>query len=111
MSCGVGCRRGWDPMLLLLWLWFRLAATTLIRPLAWEPSYAASAALENTEKKKNELGLAHLWMETVNYSGLGEAAHGHIRTSPQQVEMSHYSMNGHQISRKPGQNPSEYRRN
>ena len=52
MSCGVGCRHGLD--LMLLWLWRRLVAT-LIRPLAWEPSYAASVALEKTEtqKKKN----------------------------------------------------------
>ena len=34
MSCGVGYRRGSDPT--LLWLWHRLVATALIRPLAWE---------------------------------------------------------------------------
>ena len=28
VSCGVGCRRGWD--LALLWLWRRPAATALI---------------------------------------------------------------------------------
>ena len=42
MSCGVGCRRGSDPALLWLWLW--LAATALIRRLAWEPPYAMDAA-------------------------------------------------------------------
>ena len=46
MSCGVGCRHGYNPA--LLWLWRRLAATAAIRPLAWEPPYAAGAALENT---------------------------------------------------------------
>ena len=50
MTCGVGRRHGSDPE--LLWLWCRLAATALIRPLAWEPPYAAGAALEKTEKKK-----------------------------------------------------------
>ena len=35
MSCGVGRRCGLDPR--LLWLWCGPAATTLIRPLAWEP--------------------------------------------------------------------------
>ena len=45
---GVGCRRGTDPA--LLWLWHRPAATALIRPLAWEPPYAASAALEKTKR-------------------------------------------------------------
>ena len=49
MSCGVGRRRGSD--LVLLWLWYRPAATALIRPLAWEPPYAAGAALEKTKKK------------------------------------------------------------
>ena len=43
MSSGVGRRRGSD--LVLLWLWLRLAATALIRPLAWDP-YAAGEALK-----------------------------------------------------------------
>ena len=51
MSCGVGCRHGSDPV--LLWLWCRLAAIALIRPLAWQPPYAAGAALEKDKKKKN----------------------------------------------------------
>ena len=56
MSCGVGCRRGSD--LALLWLWRRLVATALIRPLAWEPPYAAGAAqkkAKKTKKKKKEI--------------------------------------------------------
>ena len=57
MSCGVGCRHGSD--LALLWLWCRLAATALIRPLAWKPPYATGVALEKAKsqkkkKKKNE---------------------------------------------------------
>ena len=44
MSCGVGRRRGLDPV--LLWLWYRLAATAPIRPLAWESSYVMGAALK-----------------------------------------------------------------
>ena len=39
-----------DPV--LLWLWRRPAATALTGPLAWEPPYAAGAALEKTKKKK-----------------------------------------------------------
>ena len=42
MSCDVGHRRGLD--LALLWLWYRLAATAQIRPLAWELVYATGAA-------------------------------------------------------------------
>ena len=44
MSCGVGRSCGLDPT--LLWLWHRLAAVAPIRPLAWEPPYAAGAALK-----------------------------------------------------------------
>ena len=55
MSCGVGRRHGSDPE--LLWLWCRPAATAPIRPLAWEPPHATSAALKrhthtHTKKKK-----------------------------------------------------------
>jgi len=50
MSCGVGHRRGLDPE--LLWLWRRLVATALIRPLAWEPPYAAGAAQEMAKRQK-----------------------------------------------------------
>ena len=52
MSCGVGCRPGSDPE--FLWLWHRPAATAPIRPLAWEPPYAAGAALEKAIKKKKD---------------------------------------------------------
>ena len=49
MTCGVGHRHGLD--LALLWLWCRPAAVPLIGPLAWEPPYAAGAALEKTKNK------------------------------------------------------------
>ena len=48
MSCGIGHRHGSD--LALLWLWHRPTATAPIRPLAWEASYAAGAALERPKK-------------------------------------------------------------
>ena len=38
-------RHGLDPT--LLWLWHRLAAASLIQPLAWEPPYAAGVALKS----------------------------------------------------------------
>ena len=41
-----------DPV--LLWLWCRLAATALIRPLAWEPPYAVGAAQEHKKDKKKK---------------------------------------------------------
>ena len=44
MSYGVGGRPGLDPA--LLWLWYRLAAAALIRPLAWELPYGVGAALK-----------------------------------------------------------------
>ena len=50
MSCGIGCRGGSDPA--LLWLWRKLAAMALIRPLAWEPPYAMKQAQEMAKRKK-----------------------------------------------------------
>ena len=50
MSCGVGCRHGWDPE--LLWPWRRPAAMAPIRPLAWEPPYSVGAAQEMAKRKK-----------------------------------------------------------
>ena len=50
MSCGVGRRCGLD--LALLWLWYRLVATALIRSLAWERPCAKGAALEGQKTKK-----------------------------------------------------------
>ena len=52
MSCGVGCRHGSDPM--LLWLWHRMVATALIRPLAWEPPYAMGVAQEKAKRQKKK---------------------------------------------------------
>ena len=52
MSYGVGHRCVLDPA--LLWLWHRSVAVTLIRPLAWKPSYATSAALKRKRKKQNK---------------------------------------------------------
>ena len=54
VSCGVGCRRGLDPV--LLWLWRRPVAVAPIRPLAWEPPYAVGVALkiQKTNKQKTQ---------------------------------------------------------
>jgi len=54
VSCGVHHRRGSD--LALRWLWHGPEATALIRSLAWEPPYAAGAALKRQKNKiKNKL--------------------------------------------------------
>ena len=50
MSCGVGGRRGSDPV--LLWLWRSPVAIALMGPLAWEPPYAIGATQEMAKKKK-----------------------------------------------------------
>ena len=50
VSCSVGHRHGLD--LTWLWLWQRTAATALIQPLAWEPSYATGAALKKKKQEK-----------------------------------------------------------
>ena len=52
MSCGEGCRFGSDPA--LLWLWRRPVATAPIRPLAWEPPYAAGVALKRQKDQKKK---------------------------------------------------------
>ena len=52
MSCGVGHRLRLD--LALLWLWHRLVAVAPIRPLAWEPPYAAGVALKGQKTKKEK---------------------------------------------------------
>ena len=38
----------------MLLLWFRLAATTLVRPLGQEVPYAKDAALKRQKKKKKK---------------------------------------------------------
>ena len=38
----------------IAWLWCRLAAISLIRPLAWEPPYAMGVALKRQKTKKNK---------------------------------------------------------
>ena len=52
VSYDLGHRCGLNPV----WLWLRCgpAAVTPIRPLAWEPPYAAGEALKNekTDKKR-----------------------------------------------------------
>ena len=52
MSCGVVHRCYSDPG--LLWLWRRAVATALIGPLAWEPPYAADAALKRQKDEHRE---------------------------------------------------------
>ena len=54
-SCSIDHKRGSDPA--LQWLWHRLAAAALVRPLAWEPPYAAGSALkrQNNQTKTKTL--------------------------------------------------------
>ena len=47
-SCSVGPRRSWD--LVLLWPWPRPTAETPVGSLAWEPPYAAGAALKRVNE-------------------------------------------------------------
>ena len=56
VSCGVGGRRGLDP--LLLWLWCRLAASAPIPPLAWELPYAVGAAPQKKKDLPDQVELA-----------------------------------------------------
>ena len=47
VRCGIGRRRSSD----LVWLWCKLTVAALIRPLAWEHSYAMGMALKVKKKK------------------------------------------------------------
>ena len=49
MSCGVGRRPSSD--LVLLWLWYRLAATAAVQPLAWELPDTVGVALKRQKIK------------------------------------------------------------
>ena len=53
MSCDVGCRCSSDPA--WQWLWYRLMATALNGPLAWEPPYASGVALRRQKDKKKKI--------------------------------------------------------
>ena len=72
MSYGVGCRL-WD--LVLLWLWYKLAATAPIRPLAWETPNAMATALKTPKKKKEKkkvlLPLMFRFLSELNENSLG----------------------------------------
>ena len=68
MSCGVGRRPGSDLAL----LWCRLAATALIRPLAWGPPYAAGSGPrkgKKTKKKKKKEIEIRVIPHTIKLSG------------------------------------------
>ena len=52
MSYGVGHRCGLE--LMLLWLWYRLAAVAPIGHLAWEPPHVANAALKRKKERRKE---------------------------------------------------------
>ena len=82
MSCGVGHRRGSDPV--LLWLWHRPAAEALIRPLAWDLPYAIGVALKR-QKKNKFLHVKHVYKNTVplkkflvSYKKLHLGTRGHL---------------------------------
>ena len=60
VSCGVGCRHGLDPA--LLWLWHKPVSTAPIRPLAWEPPYAAGEDQEMAKRQKKKK--KRMWKST-----------------------------------------------
>ena len=67
MSYGVGCGCSLDPAL----LWYRLADTSLIRHLAWEPPYATGLALKKQKPKKVGVCNSHQnYYETLFYYAL-----------------------------------------
>ena len=77
MSCDVGRRHGSD--LSLLWLWCGLAATVLIRPLAWEPPNAA--ALKSKKKKRIKISILSICKRSV----MGSSCCGSVVTNPTSI--------------------------
>ena len=75
MSYSVGHRRGSDSA--WLWLWHRLAAVVLIRPLGWEPLYAEGVALKRQKtKNKNQKTKYKLeGKQSLSYSFIPQAQH------------------------------------
>ena len=53
VSSGVGHKCSSDPV--LLWLWRRLVAAALIRPLACKPPYAVGPTLEKAKRQKKKV--------------------------------------------------------
>ena len=45
-----------------MWLWWRLEAKAPIRPLAWEPPYAAGEALKRQKDKKKKKKKIYIYM-------------------------------------------------
>ena len=64
MSCGVGHRCSWDPV--LLWLWYRPAVVALIQPLAWESPYVVGAALKSKKKKGIDLDKVYIYEHKID---------------------------------------------
>ena len=52
VRCGIAQRQASD--LVLLWLWYRLAAIAPIRPLAWELPYAFGTALKSKQQQQTQ---------------------------------------------------------
>ena len=59
----------------LLWLWCRLAATALIRPLAWELPYAADVALKRKKKKVTDYNVVAENYSFWSYKDLASATY------------------------------------
>ena len=107
MSCGVGCRHGWDPA--LQWLWCRPVATARIRPLAGEPPYAEGAAQEkgknkqtNKQKKQKNLWLYfHLHFLKIKKNFFFGCARGMWDFLGQESHPSHSSDNARSLTTRP----------
>ena len=52
--CSIAGLDQWVTDMVLLWLWCRPAAAAPIRPLAWEPLYAAGEARKQKQTNKQQ---------------------------------------------------------
>ena len=69
VSCGVAHRVSWDPV--LLWLWCRLAATSLIQPSAWKfPDAVGAAKKKKTKARKQKERSSYTYLENIVNSNI-----------------------------------------
>jgi len=51
---------------MLLWLWRRLVATALTKPLTWEPPYAVGVAKEMAKRQKRKKKKKKEWQSRIS---------------------------------------------
>ena len=93
VSCSVGHRCGLDPA--FLWLWYKLAAVSLIRLLVWDLPHAMGVALkrlthtQKKEKRKKEKKIKNKENTVrMNFLHFEKAISGSVRAKEDKIQTS-----------------------